>query len=66
MSVKIRLLIEKYDMNVTNVMSAWNGRINKNEELVRLCEQVKEWMRAGIPVFFNDLGGIKSQISQRF
>ncbi len=38
----IRLLIEKYDMNVTNVVKAWNERISKNEELVRVCEQLKE------------------------
>ncbi len=29
-------------MNVKNVMKAWNERICKNEELVRVCEQVKE------------------------
>ncbi len=29
-------------MNVNNVVKAWNERINKNEELVRVCEQVKE------------------------
>ncbi len=37
-----RLLIAKYDMNVKNVVKAWNERISKNEELVRVCEQVKE------------------------
>ncbi len=43
----IRLLIEKYDMNVKNVVKAGNERTNKNEELVRVSEQVKEviWMR---------------------
>ncbi len=29
-------------MNVKNIVKAWNERINKNEELVRVCEQVKE------------------------
>ncbi len=38
----IRLLIEKYDMNVKNIVNAWNERLSKNEELVRVCEQVKE------------------------
>ncbi len=38
----IRLLIEKYDMNVNNVVKAWNERTSKNEELVRVCELVKE------------------------
>ncbi len=38
----IRLLIEKYEMNVKNVVKAWNERTSKNEELVRVCEQVKE------------------------
>ncbi len=42
MGTNIRLLIEKYDMNAKNVMKAWNERISKNEELVRVCEQVKE------------------------
>ncbi len=42
MGVNIRLLIEKYDMNVKNVVKAWNERTSKNEELVRLPEQVKE------------------------
>ncbi len=40
-SGNIRLLIEKYDMNVKNVVNALNERISKNEELVRVCEQVK-------------------------
>ncbi len=38
----IRLLIEKYDMNVKKVVIAWNERTSKNEELVRVSEQVKE------------------------
>ncbi len=38
----MRLLIEKYDMNVKNVVKAWNERISKNEELVRVCDQDKE------------------------
>ncbi len=42
MGGNIRLLIEKYDMNVKNVVKAWNERISKKEELVRVCEQVKE------------------------
>ncbi len=42
MGRNIRLLIAKYDMNVKNVVKAWNERISKNEELVRVCEQVKE------------------------
>ncbi len=42
MGGNIRLLIEKYDMNVNNVVKAWNERTSKNEELVRVCEQVKE------------------------
>ncbi len=29
-------------MNVKNVVKAWNERISKNEELVRVCEQLKE------------------------
>ncbi len=29
-------------MNVKNVVKAWNERTNKNEELARVCEQVKE------------------------
>ncbi len=33
---------DKYDMNVKNVVKVWNKRICKNEELVRVCEQVKE------------------------
>ncbi len=41
MGGNIRFLIEKYDMNVKNV-KAWNERTSKNEELVRVCEQVKE------------------------
>ncbi len=40
MGGNIRLLIEKYDMNVKNV-KAWNERTSKNEELVRVSEQVK-------------------------
>ncbi len=42
MGGNIRLLIGKYDINVKNVVKAWNERISKNEELVRVCEQVKE------------------------
>ncbi len=42
MGGNIRLLIEKYDMNVKNVVKAWNERTSRNEELVRVCEQVKE------------------------
>ncbi len=42
MGGNIRLLIEKYDMNVKNVMKAWNERTSKNEKLVRVSEQVKE------------------------
>ncbi len=38
----IRLLIEKYDMNVKYIMKSWNERTSKNEELVRVSEQVKE------------------------
>ncbi len=29
-------------MNVKNIVKTWNERIRKNEELVRVCEQVKE------------------------
>ncbi len=36
------LLIKKYDMNGKNVVKAWNERISKSEELVRVCEQAKE------------------------
>ncbi len=36
------MLIEKYDMNVKNIVYAWNELISKNEELVRVSEQVKE------------------------
>ncbi len=32
MGGNIRLLIEKYDMNVKNVVKAWNERTSKNEE----------------------------------
>ncbi len=32
MGGNIRLLIEKYDMNLKNVMKAWNERTSKNEE----------------------------------
>ncbi len=42
MGGNIRLLIEKYDMNVNNVVKALNERINTNEVLVGVCEQVKE------------------------
>ncbi len=42
MGGNMRLLIEKYDMNVKNVVKAWNERISKNEELVRVYEQDKE------------------------
>ncbi len=42
MGGNISLLIEKYDMNVKNVVKAWNERKSKYEELVRVCEQVKE------------------------
>ncbi len=44
MGGNIKLLIEKYDMNVNNVVKAWKERTSKNEELVRarVCEQVKE------------------------
>ncbi len=42
MGGNIRLLIKKYDMCVINVVNAWNKRISKNEEVVRVCEQVKE------------------------
>ncbi len=42
MGGNIRLWIEKYDMNVNNVVKAWNERISKNEDLVRVCELVKE------------------------
>ncbi len=42
MGGNIRLLIEKHDMNVNNVLKAWNERTSKNEELVRVCEYVKE------------------------
>ncbi len=31
MGGNIRLLIEKYDMNVENVVNAWNERITKTE-----------------------------------
>ncbi len=36
MGGNIRLLIEKYDMNVNNVVKAWNERTSKNEELLSL------------------------------
>ncbi len=39
MGRNIRLLIEKYDMNVKNVVKNWNERVSKNEELVRVCEK---------------------------
>ncbi len=42
MGGNIRLLIEKYDMNVKNVVKTWNERISKNEELAKVCEHVKE------------------------
>ncbi len=42
MGGNIRLSIEKYDMNVKNVVKVWNERISKNDELVRVCELVKE------------------------
>ncbi len=42
MGGNIKLLIEKYDMNVKYVVKAWNERISKNEEIVRVCKQVKE------------------------
>ncbi len=42
MGGNIRLLIEKYDMNVKNVVKAWNERSSKNEEIGRVSEQVKE------------------------
>ncbi len=42
MGGNIRLLIEKYDMNVKNVVKAWNEGTSKNEELVSVCKQVKE------------------------
>ncbi len=29
-------------MNVKNVVKSWNERISKTEELVKVCEQVKE------------------------
>ncbi len=35
-------------MNVKKVVKAWNERISKNEELVRVCEQVKEVVGTGI------------------
>ncbi len=38
----IRLLIEKYCINVKKVVKAWNERTSKSEELVRVSEQVKE------------------------
>ena len=41
MGGNIRLLIEKYDMNAKNVVKAWTERLSKNEELVRVYEQVK-------------------------
>ncbi len=42
MAGNIKVLMEKYDMNVKHVVKAWNERISKNEELVRVCQQVKE------------------------
>ncbi len=42
MGGNIRLLIEKNYMNVKHVVKTWNERISKNEELVRVCEQVTE------------------------
>ncbi len=42
MGGNFRLLTEKYDMNVKNVVKAWNERTSKNEELVSVSEQVKE------------------------
>ncbi len=42
MGGNIRLLVEKYDMNIKHVVKAWNERTSKNEELVKVSEQVKE------------------------
>ncbi len=42
MGGNIRLLIAKYDINVKNIVKAWNERVSKSEELVKVCEQVKE------------------------
>ncbi len=42
MGGNISLLIEKYDMNVKNVVIDSNERMSKNEKLVRVCEQDKE------------------------
>ncbi len=43
MGRNIRFLIEKYDMNLKNIMTDWNERISKKyEELVRVYEQVKK------------------------
>ncbi len=45
MAGNIRLLIEKYNMNVKHVVKVWNERISRNEELMRVCEQIKEVVR---------------------
>ncbi len=42
MGGNIRLLVEKYDMNIKHVVKAWHERTRKNEELVKESEQVKE------------------------
>ncbi len=47
----MRLLIEKYDINVNNVVNVWNGRINKNKELVRRVKEVVG-MRTGFSLDF--------------
>ncbi len=38
-------------MKVKNVLKAWNERISKNEELVRVCEQVKEIVGREIGIY---------------
>lgn len=42
MGGNIRLLNEKYSMDVKNVIDCWERRVSGDEELVRVCEQVKE------------------------
>ncbi len=42
MGGKIRFLIEKYDMDVKNVIECWNDNISEYEELVSVWEQVNE------------------------
>ncbi len=42
MGVNMKLINDKYCMDERNVYATWRGMCDKNEDVIRVCMQVKE------------------------